>query len=160
MNEFDMWLQEVDDELQDRDEIRGNLPYRLHQWWDMWDHGITPEDAASAAMLLQPECTTPQPSHPAYDDGTVPCHDCGINTLPVNHPNRAEYYMVTNAIWNAHGCGESYLCIGCLEVRMGRMLTAQDFSDVPLNDLTVFDTDRYAWSYRTPRLVSRLMATN
>jgi hypothetical protein len=46
-------------------------------------------------------------------------------------------------------------CIGCLEGRLGRQLTASDFTDVPLNDLSIAD-GRYAWSWRTPRLISRL----
>lgn len=161
--EFEAWLADVDYQLEQSDDARENLPYQLHQWWDMWDHGIEPQDAVSAAYILVPERNTPEPEHPAYDDGTehtTPCHDCGINTLPLSFPDRAEHYMVTDEIWKAHGCERGYLCIGCLEVRMGRMLTAADFSPVPLNDLSISDTERYAWSYRTPRLVSRLKATN
>jgi len=32
------------------------------------------------------------------------------------------------------------LCIGCLEERLGRHLTADDFMDVPLNDLSIPNT--------------------
>ena len=155
--EFEAWLAELDYELEQCEDSRDNLPYLLHQWWDMWDHGIEPEDAASAAFILLPGRNVPEPAHPAYDDGTTPCHDCGINTLPLDFPDRAEWYMVTNKIWKAHGCGEGFLCIGCLEKRMGRTLTAKDFTVCPVNDLKISD-DRYAWSFRTPRLVSRLSA--
>lgn len=157
--EFTAWLEAVDYELADIDESRETFPYQLHQWWDMWDHGIEPTDAVSAALILLPGSNAPEPAHPAYDDGTTPCHDCGINTLPLNYPDRAEYYMVTKTIWEAHGCERGFLCIGCLETRLGRMLTAADFTDCKVNDLAISDTERYAWSFRTPRLVARLTAT-
>jgi hypothetical protein len=76
------------------------------------------------------------------------CIDCGYNTNPGAPPralaeflmNRdgsfpmtftaeSEVYMVTRAVWKAAGM-EQYggcLCIGCLEKRIGRKLTSQDF---------------------------------
>lgn len=89
-----------------------------------------------------------------------PCTDCGVETLPDND-RRAEWYQVTDALWAASGLGpdDGYLCIGCLEARLGRQLVAADFTDAPLNDLGIVDVGRYAWSYRTPRLVARLKAT-
>lgn len=159
--EFEAWLDAVDYELEEWDKDRGQMPYRLDQWWDMWDHSITPEDAVAAAVVLLRDNFPASllPLHDAYR--TTLCHDCGIDTLPVECPDRAEYYMVTKELWDAHGCGYDLLCIGCLEVRMGRTLNASDFiTDLPVNDLNICDTERYAWSYRTPRLVSRLMATN
>lgn len=64
------------------------------------------------------------------DNGT--CADCGVATC--GKTNR-EYYMVKPFIWwqavrKAHA---QYLCIGCLESRIGRVLTAKDFWNVPLN---------------------------
>lgn len=55
--------------------------------------------------------------------------DCESNTL---HDN--EYYMVTDEIWKT-ACPEEkgMLCIGCLENRLGRQLTASDFTDAPIN---------------------------
>jgi hypothetical protein len=85
-----------------------------------------------------------------------PCRDCGMETLPVDWGYRAEYYMVKNEIWDTVGPGWGYLCVGCLESRMGRKLNADDFIDAPVNDLGIADTQRFAWSYRTPRLKSRL----
>jgi len=41
-----------------------------------------------------------------------------------------------------------FLCIGCLELRIGRRLTVADFKDVPVND------PHDPW--QTPRLRSRL----
>jgi len=89
------------------------------------------------------------------DDDLAPCHDCGTETLPVDWGYRAEWYMVNKEIWEAAGLRSGYLCIGCIESRIGRRLNANDFTDAPINDLGIADT-RYAWSYRTPRLRSRL----
>lgn len=62
-----------------------------------------------------------------------PDYDCGVNTAPKNGP--WEFYMVTHAVWReAQGDKEThFLCIECLELRLGRLLTSSDFSNVPLN---------------------------
>lgn len=88
---------------------------------------------------------------PAFDDsgheGTTapegadigyPCKDCGVNTIP-REGNR-EYYEVKDEIWaaaNAPGIGQSdngtsgyFLCIGCLEYRLGYRLVKDDFKNV------------------------------
>lgn len=61
------------------------------------------------------------------------CMDCGVCT------NCAyEYYMVHDEIWYSvitamdHG---HMLCIGCLEQRRGKLLTKDDFTDCPLNEM-------------------------
>jgi hypothetical protein len=85
-----------------------------------------------------------------------PCADCGVDTLPTDGP-RAEYYVVTKEVWEAAGMPHAgFLCIGCLESRLGRLLCAADFTDCPLNDPATVDVMRYAWSWRTPRLTDRL----
>jgi hypothetical protein len=67
--------------------------------------------------------------------------------------------MVTEDVWNTAGMpastvkayGQSdgdFLCIGCLENRIGRLLCAQDFTYAPIND----PNDPWA----TPRIRSRL----
>jgi hypothetical protein len=61
---------------------------------------------------------------------------------------QSEYYMVRDSIWKRAGDVKGYLCIGCLEKRLGRRLTPRDFADVPCND----------WiETKTPRLVSRMV---
>lgn len=59
------------------------------------------------------------------------CMDCGIDT-------NTEYYMVHDHIWRSitHGKGERYgfLCLKCLERRLGRTLTAKDFPELPANE--------------------------
>lgn len=57
------------------------------------------------------------------------CEDCAVNTL-LGH----EYYMVHNHVWyDEAGMDEGMLCIGCLEIRLGRQLRAEDFMDVPIH---------------------------
>ena len=85
----------------------------------------------------------------------APCKDCGVETLPVDG-RRAEWYMVKPDVWADAGMTTGFLCIGCLETRLGRQLTREDFTDCPVNNPSLADTPRYAFSYRTPRLVSRL----
>lgn len=56
------------------------------------------------------------------------CVDCGFNTI------HCEYYMVHDEIWSGAGMpDEGMLCIGCLEERLGRELTAKDFTHAPVN---------------------------
>ena len=80
-----------------------------------------------------------------------PCTDCGVDTAPpIGKPpslGRWEYYMVRDDIWEAFGVGNGFLCVGCLEERLGRKLTPQDFSSVTIN--------HHPNPYDTPRLASR-----
>jgi hypothetical protein len=64
-----------------------------------------------------------------------------------------EYYMVHDALWlTANPTVNGMLCIGCLEERLGRILTLDDFTDVPINTTTVCGA-------KSKRLASRLAAT-
>lgn len=56
------------------------------------------------------------------------CVDCGVDTGEVH-----EYYMVADDLWAAAGDVPGMLCIGCLETRLGRMLTRDDFTGAPVN---------------------------
>jgi hypothetical protein len=71
----------------------------------------------------------------------VRCADCGLATITAG-----EWYMVGNGVWDEAWLGRrepgwrhvpfcEILCIGCLEARLGRTLTAHDFTDAPVNDL-------------------------
>jgi hypothetical protein len=93
------------------------------------------------------------------------CIDCGADTTPCTgkrgcrHKGRHEYYMVHDEVWaeagmrtgliHPYGGGGDYLCIGCLENRIGRRLRANDFTGVPIND------PDHPW--KTPRLRLRLL---
>jgi hypothetical protein len=75
------------------------------------------------------------------------CADCGVDTTPPLNGDRRykvrhEWYVVRDAIWKAAGmkdrvivAGEAgyYLCIRCLERRVGRELRRADFTDAPVN---------------------------
>ena len=66
-----------------------------------------------------------------------PCVDCGISTVPQG--TRGEWYMVHDDVWSAAGMNPvadltQFLCIGCLERRIGRRLTPRDFTDASVND--------------------------
>jgi hypothetical protein len=96
-----------------------------------------------------------------------PCKDCGENTIDL-----FEYYMVNDEIWREAGLDPDFiswdaddtemvaelgppppgefLCIGCLEARISRLLTGADFKDVPLNSL---DFDGIS---KSDRLIDRL----
>lgn len=70
---------------------------------------------------------------------TFLCLDCGQSCL-------FERYMVHNDLWRtAIGPGRGtrgMLCIGCLEDRLGRRLTPEDFTDCPLNTDPMDDFER------------------
>ena len=64
------------------------------------------------------------------------CVDCGIETKPF------EMYMVVADVWAQAGAGDGFLCVGCLEDRLGRVLEPDDFKRVPLNDDDELDSIR------------------
>jgi len=64
--DFSGWLWQVDFDLLESDISRCDLPYQLHQWWDMWDANLDPEDAVIAATILAPSETKPWPEHAVY----------------------------------------------------------------------------------------------
>lgn len=78
----------------------------------------------------------------------APCADCQIDTLRRD----TDWYMVRNHIWESAWPGSittfamyeadddgvvpfsEILCIDCLERRLGRKLTRDDFTDAPVNN--------------------------
>lgn len=66
----------------------------------------------------------------AFNQLASPCADCERDTHAWHDQ---EMYMVVDALWEAYGAGEGFVCIGCLEARMGRELRAEDFQDVKLH---------------------------
>lgn len=78
------------------------------------------------------------------------CADCQAETLSTEPGVPTEYYMVHDPIWQAAGKIRGYLCIGCLEARLGRQLTAADFTIAKINDLG-YSNIEYAWSWRSDR---------
>lgn len=76
------------------------------------------------------------------------CKDCGMDTAPCTgkrgcrHKGRWEYYMIRDELWMAAGMRDGFLCIRCLENRLGRRLTPEDFTKVPINGASPWDTPR------------------
>jgi hypothetical protein len=56
--------------------------------------------------------------------------------------------MVHHHVWKAAGMISGFLCIGCIEARLGRRLSPGDFTNAAINDP--------ADPWKTPRLVARL----
>jgi hypothetical protein len=81
--------------------------------------------------------------------GICPCKDCGMETIHGEYP-----YLVLDSVWAEAHKNETtmwkdagFLCIGCLESRIGRRLKQLDFrhySDLLVNKRV------------SPRLLSRL----
>lgn len=63
---------------------------------------------------------------PSADPST--CDDCS---------KHAPFYVVENAVWAKAVAKKpaQYLCLACLEQRLGRLLLFQDFPEVPVNQL-------------------------
>lgn len=79
-------------------------------------------------------------------DEPAACADCGTVTAPRDVMSGSDWYVVHDTIWRsagmASGCG--YLCVPCLEHRIGRSLCARDFTDAPINAPMPWDTPRLA----------------
>lgn len=86
------------------------------------------------------------------------CHDCGylIATYPQTGPS--ERYMVHDEVWADAAIDKNggELCVPCLETRIGRPLTPEDFpTDIPIN----WPNPHKAFGWRTDRLARRLART-
>lgn len=77
-----------------------------------------------SAIFAPPPC---KPACPSSPDGF--CLDCKLCTHCLG-----EYYNVHDSVWDAVGKPAGMLCIGCLEARLGRQLTVNDFSIAPINN--------------------------
>jgi hypothetical protein len=82
------------------------------------------------------------------------CKDCGVDTAPKGRECECEYYMVHDKVWSTAGMKKDggFLCIGCLENRLGRELTAADFTSAPVNNPHWW---RHSWRH-SERLENRL----
>lgn len=82
------------------------------------------------------------------DYGTCYCFDCGVSTIEIG-----EYYAVMDHIWEESRIEDErpenisgmFLCIGCLEGRLGRELVREDFVYVLINWHPLYHrSDRFA----------------
>lgn len=77
------------------------------------------------------------------------CLDCGEDTIPCTgkrgcrHAGKWEWYMVWPQVWAAARVADRrFLHIACLEARLGRPLTAADFTTAPVNQPHPWNTQR------------------
>ena len=79
------------------------------------------------------------------------CNDCGMETVPrgKRKPRTHEQFIVKNEVWAAAGMplgkirpktfeivgGGGFLCVGCIEKRLGRRLTINDFNPITIPQL-------------------------
>jgi hypothetical protein len=89
-------------------------PFTLPQW-----------DDDGERVVLKPITNAEEgrpPSAEAFDACT--CADCNVHIIAAG-----EYcYVIHNRLWNSVADGVDFLCIGCLEQRMGRRLTIDDIA--------------------------------
>lgn len=72
------------------------------------------------------------------------CLDCGQDTGRIY-----EYYFVITELWlEAVGSANGMLCIGCLELRLGRELNRDDFTGAYINS--------FEFGPKSERLADRL----
>ncbi len=75
------------------------------------------------------------------------CRDCRVDTfdMPGNSDYYlTEYYMVHDDVWAVAGMTTlgGFLCVGCLQTRLGRPLTGDDLTDCEPNQPGGCDTPR------------------
>jgi hypothetical protein len=57
------------------------------------------------------------------------CLDCRIDTGKIH-----EHYFIQTPLWmKLVGSNQGMLCVGCLELRLGRKLIASDFTNASIN---------------------------
>lgn len=63
------------------------------------------------------------------------CKDCNVDVVYIQ-----EWYMVNDSVWKKAGMKKrgGFLCVGCLEKRIGRKLNKRDFFCCPLNIMIYF----------------------
>jgi hypothetical protein len=85
------------------------------------------EATGKLAAILGPEPEQPEMAPLS----AFVCVDCSTNTHETD-----EYYMVHDHVWEKEASMDKeggMLCIGCLETRIKRRLTADDFTYAPVN---------------------------
>ena len=110
------------------------------------DQEITEDETCVDCEHPYDECECDDESY-NYDDWLADegwwCVDCEVHTGIIG-----DYYMVHKHLWAEFGSDDGMLCIACLENRMGRTLTPDDFSDAPVNYGSL--------TYRSERMISRI----
>ena len=85
----------------------------------------------------------------AYSMSAI-CSDCGTDTTPCTgkrgcrHKGKWEYYMVHKKLWARANMSDGFLCVACLERRLGHDLKPKHFTDAPINEPCPWDTQLLA----------------
>jgi hypothetical protein len=89
--------------------------YKDGQWVDRQLSEQEIRDRAIALLIPEPEDL---------------CLDCGRDTIDIGHD-----YMLHDELWISINPGDDgKLCLTCVEKRLGRRLTKDDFSNWPINE--------------------------
>lgn len=104
-----------------------------------------PADASPAVAVLRDAIAQHQECFGEAEPNL--CADCGRDTTPWKFTRPAggwEWYMVTAELWERATFADParFLCIGCLENRLGRTLNARDFPLLPVNKPSELDSER------------------
>jgi hypothetical protein len=100
----------------------------LHNILGLWEANNLNEELTYEALVRWGAPTT--------------CDGCGDDVTPYDDYGRPveggwEWYMVRAEVWEAAASSQGeqprFLCIGCLEGRIGRQLTRADFADAEIN---------------------------
>ena len=71
------------------------------------------------------------------------CRDCFVVLLPDTPPGLEDWqqYMVHDDVWAAAGMRPNggWLCVPCLQTRLGRPLSGDDLTAAPINDPDRYD---------------------
>jgi hypothetical protein len=119
------------------DAVEQNAPVEvLHDIIGLWD--VNQDDLTFIALV---ELGSP-----------TSCSDCAADVTPYDDDGRPsengwEWYMVHDHVWDAAHAGRPlarYLCVGCLEQRLGQRLTPEDFSDYDINAPSWMSSTRLA----------------
>ena len=119
----------------------------LHDVVGLWEANTVAADHEGDIFSLEGLVASGRPS---------PCHDCGRDVQPYDDDGRPveggwEWYMVIDEVWDAAVPEEAdavsitvFLCVGCLEARLGRQLEPGDFPASPINEPSWVDSERLA----------------
>ncbi|RSN71342.1 hypothetical protein DMH08_02770 [Actinomadura sp. WAC 06369] len=136
----------VDERLQARlaenRERRSNRRRRLAELSERRRHGLAARHDTKLARHQENDMTSAAELRAALNDALGPatrfCRFCRINLMPDTPGGSRDWqrYMLNDNVWAAAGMeyDGGWLCIDCVEKRLGRPLTGQDFAAVPLND--------------------------
>jgi hypothetical protein len=105
-----------------------------------------PRHAATHAIKVREHADFVRSIYRCRNEPEPLCQDCGVNTLG------DETFWVWESVWE-EAKGDNFLCVGCLEKRIGRELEPNDFNCISSDGVSVnYDP----WIPRSERLKQRM----